>query len=164
MFRLYQVAITLFKKKKKKKKNSTFPSTFRQSNKARVTASLLRRRSQQPPARGREPLAREDRVPAAGGGRSECGLLNRQGGDARSATAGATRGPGGGSSRARPASVVAACPLSAWAFFFFGVIASPGKESQLLHDTGHSASGVSLAVSWGRERWRHRGRASPAGH
>lgn len=27
---------------------------------------------------------------------------------------------------------------------FFGVTASPGRESQLLHDTGHSASGASL--------------------
>lgn len=42
-----------------------------------------------------------------------------------------------------------ACPLSAGAVFFlfvsfFGVTASPGRESQLLHDTGHSASGASL--------------------
>lgn len=137
MFGLYQVAITLFKKKKKTK-NSTFLSTSgnptRHIQFAEVTdpAVTCEGAGAPPCARGRG-----SRQQAAGGLPGECGLSGRRP-RLGPAALGATCAQG-----------AEACPLSAGAVFFlfvsfFGVTASPGRESQLLHDTGHSASGASL--------------------
>lgn len=91
--------------------------------------------------RGREPrLAHEDEAP---GSRRQAACpvsVACQGGDPGSAPP-----PSGPPVRKAQRPVLSLRGLFFFLFVsFFGVTASPGRESQLLHDTGHSASGASL--------------------